>query len=129
MRLSVTSVNDAPTGTAKTVSTLKNTAYVFKVTDFGFSDANDTPPNTFLNVKITTLPVLGKLTDNGLAVSAGTRISVADIAAGKLKYTPVLNGTGSAYASFMFQVQDNGGTANGGIDLDPTARKMTISVT
>jgi hypothetical protein len=64
-----------------------------------------------------------------VAVAAGTRISVADIAAGKLKYTPALNGTGAAYASFLFQVQDNGGTANDGIDLDPTARKMTISVT
>lgn len=129
LTLSVTSVNDAPTGTAKTVSTLKNTAYVFKVTDFGFSDVKDTPPNTFLNVKISTLPAVGTLTDNGVAVTAGARISVADITAGKLKYTPPMNGTGAALGSFLFQVQDNCGTANGGIDLDPTARKMTISVT
>ena len=47
-------------------------------------------------------------------------MSAADIAAGKLVFTPAANANGAGYASFTFQVQDDGGTANGGVDLDPT---------
>src|SRR5262249_30663623 len=36
---------------------------------------------------------------------------------------------GSGYASFTFQVQDDGGTANGGVDLDPTPHTITVDVT
>lgn len=128
MTIDVQFVNHAPVGTAKTVTTSENTPYVFKVADFGFTDPNDNPPNSLLAVKITTLPTAGTLTDNGVAVSAGNSIPVADIATGKLKFTPNKNGTGAMYASFMFQVQDNGGTANGGIDIDPLPKLMTISV-
>src|SRR5207247_1235992 len=48
---------------------------------------------------------------------------------GNLKFTPVANANGAGYASFTFQVQDGGGTANGGVDLDPVARTMTVNVT
>src|SRR5438132_7505901 len=34
-----------------------------------------------------------------------------------------------SYASFTFQVQDGGGTAGGGVDLDPTPRTLTLDVT
>ena len=44
-------------------------------------------------------------------------------------FTPATNGNGTGYASFTFQVQDDGGTANGGQDTDQTARTMTINVT
>ena len=54
---------------------------------------------------------------------------MADITAGKLKFTPAANANGAGYASFTFQVQDNGGTANGGVDLDPSPNTMTINVT
>lgn len=128
MSIQLTSVNDAPIGTANTVSMTKSTSYTFKVADFGFTDPNDSSPNALLAVQITTLPVLGSLTDNGVTVTAGQRISVADITSGKLKFTPALNGTGAAYANFLFQVQDDGGTTNGGIDLDKTTKTMTISV-
>lgn len=128
MTFSVTSVNDAPVGTSTTISTAKNTSYVFKVADFGFSDSSDSPPNAFLSVVITALPGLGSLTDNGVAVTAGAHVSVADISGGKLTFTPAANGTGNPYASFKFKVQDNGGTANGGVDTDPTVKTMTIAV-
>ena len=75
------------------------------------------------------MPGAGTLTDNGVAVTAGQFVSVADIAGGKLIFTPVANANGAGYASFTFQVQDDGGIANGGVDLDPTARTMTINVT
>ena len=53
------------------------------------------------------------------------RVGVADITAGNLVFTPAANANGAAYASFTFQVQDDGGTANGGVDLDPTANTIT----
>src|SRR5438552_5009584 len=36
---------------------------------------------------------------------------------------------GIGYASFTFQVQDDGGIANGGVDLDQSANTMTVDVT
>ena len=42
--VNVTSVNDAPAGTDKTVTTLEDTAYVFASADFGFTDASDADP-------------------------------------------------------------------------------------
>jgi VCBS repeat-containing protein len=125
----VTSVNDAPTGTDNAVQTREDTHYVFTTADFGFSDANDSPANNLLAVTITK-PVMsaGALTDNGVVVTDGTSVSAADIANGKLVFTPAPNVNGPSAASFLFQVQDDGGTAHGGVDLDPTPRKMTIDV-
>ena len=54
---------------------------------------------------------------------------MTDITAGKLVFTPATNASGGGYASFTFQVQDNGGTANGGVDLDPTTNTITVNVT
>jgi alpha-tubulin suppressor-like RCC1 family protein len=46
-----------------------------------------------------------------------------------LTFTPAPNAYGNPYAHFTFQVQDNGGTANGGTDIDPTPDTLTINVT
>ena len=127
--INVTPVNDAPSGANATVTTNEDTGYVFGAADFGFSDPNDNPANSLLAVKVTTLPGAGTLTDNGVAVTAGQFVSVADITAGKLVFTPAANANGNNYARFTFQVQDNGGTANGGVDLDPTPNTMTVNVT
>ena len=62
-------------------------------------------------------------------MTAGQFVSAADINAGKLMFTPAANANGTAYATFTFQVQDNGGTANGGVDLDQSANTITINVT
>jgi|GEM_PF-2237934 len=123
--LTVGAVNDLPSGTDNTVTTPEDTAYTFAAADFGFTDPNDTPPNTLLAVKITTLPTLGTLTNNNVTVNAGDFIPVANINGGLLKFTPVADGFGTPYTSFTFQVQDNGG----GTDLDPTPNTMTINVT
>jgi Ca2+-binding RTX toxin-like protein len=80
-------------------------------------------------VQVVTLPGHGSLPDNGVAVSAGQSVLVADILAGKLKFAPAHDANGNNYAHFTFQVQDGGGTANGGIDLDPTPNTLTINVT
>ena len=123
--LTVAGVNDPPSGTDNTVSTAEDTAYTFTAADFGFTDPNDSPANTLLAVKITTLPGLGTLTNNNVPVSAGDFIPVANINGGLLKFTPAANGNGTPYTTFTFQVQDNGG----GTDLDPTPNTMTINVT
>jgi hypothetical protein len=127
-------VNDAPVGADSTVNALEGdgtpaTGYVFLASDFGFSDPNDTPPNNLLSVTITTLPLVGTLTLSGNPVTANDVIPVASIIAGNLVYAPPADANGTALATFTFQVQDDGGTANGGVDLDATPRTMTIDVT
>src|SRR5207247_568439 len=123
----VTSVNDAPAGADKTVTTNEDTAYVFAASDFGFSDTHDSPANSLLAVKVTTLPAAGSLTDNGVAVTLGQYVPVGDINGGKLRFTPAPDANGTAYASFTFQVQDDGGTSNGGVDLDQSPNTITVN--
>jgi Domain of unknown function (DUF4347) len=125
----VNPVNDAPVGTSNTVTTPEDTGHVFTVAEFGFGDPSDSPANALLAVQIATLPGAGTLTNNGVAVSAGQFVSAVDIGAGRLVFAPAANASGAGYASFTFKVQDDGGVANGGVDLDPIARTMTINVT
>lgn len=125
---SVRSVNDAPYGTDKTIMTREDVAYIFSTVDWGFYDYSDSPANSLAAVKITTLPTAGTLTDNDAPVSAGQFIPVADLTAGRLKFIPDANANGVPYASFTFQVKDDGGTANGGVDLDYIPNTITISV-
>ncbi len=61
-------------------------------------------------------------------MSAGDFIAVAEITGGNLTFSPAANANGAGYASFAFQVQDDGGTLNGGIDLDATPNTITIDV-
>ncbi len=128
----ITSVNDRPVGTSKTVTTAEDTAYAFTIADFGFTDPGDSGStagaNSLLAVSIASLPGAGSLTVNGTAVTLGQRVSAVDIAAGRLVFVGAADANGSAYAGFTFQVQDDGGTADGGADLDATPRTMTIDV-
>jgi hypothetical protein len=55
-----------------------------------------------LAVYIATLPTAGSLIDNGMAVSAGQSINVADIIAGKLEFTPAVNANGVGCMVFHF---------------------------
>src|SRR4029077_5220037 len=87
---------------------------------------NDSPANGLAAVKITSLPGAGQLLLNGSAVAAGDLVSAAEIAAGHLTFAPAADANGAGYASFTFQVQDDGGTANGGVDLDPAANTITV---
>jgi hypothetical protein len=126
-----------PSGTDNTVyaaaiiATQPITPYVFKPADFGFSDPNG---NNFLAVEITTVPTLvGILNYNGVAVTAGQFITVSDINAGKLVFDAAVAGSATwwyqhGWDKFTFQVQDDGGTANGRVDLDPLAKTMTLAV-
>lgn len=132
--VTVVAVNDAPAGATATITATEDVARVLSVADFGFTDIDG---NALLAVKIATLATAGTLWfdadgaggNAAVAVTEGQSISAADIAAGKLSFTAAANANGVAYASFTFQVSDNGGTANGGVDIDGTARTLTIDVT
>ena len=73
---------------------------------------------------ITSAPAKGTLVDNGTVITALNvpfTVSLSDITGGKLVFTPALNANGtddvatfpgsSTYTSFVFKVQDDGGTA------------------
>ena len=53
------------------MTTSEDMGYTFTTADFGFSDSNDSPANSLLAVKISSLPAAGTLRLNGVAVSAG----------------------------------------------------------
>src|SRR5262245_16146191 len=118
----------APNGTDGTVTLAEDAAYVLQVPDFGFSDPNDSPPDTFVALKITTLPVNGALMLNGSLAVAGTIVSVASINAGLLRFVPFPSASSLSYASITCQVQDSGNVANGGVNLGPTPNTITINV-
>ncbi len=124
--VTIFSVNDAPSGTNKTVTTTEDTTYIFSLSDFGFSD---TDGNAFAAVWFDTLPGQGTLKWNGVAFSAGNFVNAYDISIGLLTYVPAANASGTAVASFTFRVQDDGGTASGGIDNDPSANTIAINIT
>ena len=127
--ITVTAVNDAPAGSDMTLTALEDQDYTFGVADFGFSDPDDSPPNTFVAVIFTTLPTAGSLELNGAAVTAGQEISTAAIAAGELTFLAAADANGTAYTTFTFQVRDGGGTADFGVDTDQSANTATFDVT
>jgi VCBS repeat-containing protein len=120
-----TAVNDAPSGGNITVSATEDTDYTFTLADFGFSDVEG---NSFQRVWITTLPAQGTLKHLGAGFAAGNYVWTTDIDSGWLTYTPPADANGSGYTDFTFEVQDDGGTANGGIDRDSTANILTIDI-
>src|SRR5204862_221206 len=94
--------------------------------DFGFTDSDG---NSLLTVKVNTLGLNGAtLKLNGTDVTAGQIISATAIAGGQLTYRAPANANGAAFSSITFQVQDDGGTATGGIDLDATPHTMTMNL-
>ena len=107
--ITVTDVNDAPSGTDKTIAIAEDGSHMFTVADFGFTDPNDSPPDTLLRVQIASLPAAGALTVNGNPATLASAPSFQQLDAGFLKFTPAANASGTGYASFTFQVRDNGG--------------------
>lgn len=120
-------INDPPSGTDNTLNLLEDTPHTFAAVDFGFTDPADSPPNNLNRVRITTLPTAGTMEVSGSAVSAGDYITAANIP--HLVFTPAADASGTPYTSFTFQVEDDGGTADGGVNLDPTPNTITINIT
>jgi len=126
LAIAISAINDAPAGANKTIGATENQYYTFSAADFGFGDSADSPANSLQSVLITTLPAQGSLTLNGVAVSAGQEVTLAALST--LKFKAATDRSGSAYASFTFQVRDNGGTANGGVNLDQSPNTITFNV-
>ena len=124
--IDINEVNDAPQGTDKTLTTSEDTPLIIRSTDFGFSDPTDN--NNFAAVTITALPANGTLELNNTEVTSGQVISITNINKDELVFVPDDNANGTPYTEFEFQVHDDGGTANGGLDLDQTSNKITIDV-
>ena len=120
MTVAVTAVNDPPTGADNTVATPKDTPYVFAAGAFRFADVDS--GDALESVTIATLPAAGSLTNDGTAVTVDQSITVADIDADKLVFTPATNAIGDPYTSFTFKVSD--GTAD-----SASAYTMTVDVT
>jgi len=127
VNITITPVTDAPIGSAQAVTFNEDSFYTFGAGNFPLTDPSDTPENVLAGVKITTLPAKGTLTLGASAVTAGQLIPLASLP--QLKFTPAANEFGTPYTTFTFQVQDNGGTADSGVDLDVTPRVFTINVT
>ncbi|MEZ6135353.1 MAG: VCBS domain-containing protein [Pirellulaceae bacterium] len=132
--LTITAINDAPSGGDNTVSTLRDTDYVFSLSDFGYSDVEG---DSFTSVYLTTGTTVGTIFvdtnsdgnyDVGEELGGGATVLASDIAAGKLRFAAVAGESGSGYDSFTFQVIDNGGTTNGGLDTDASPNTLTIDV-
>ncbi|MDB5721646.1 MAG: hypothetical protein JWP15_2264, partial [Alphaproteobacteria bacterium] len=123
--------NAAPSGASRTLTIPRS--YALHKGDFGFSDSDG---DAFKAVIVTTLPGAGTLYyDSNLslgggrsAVLVGQTISAADILAGKLTYVAPAGVSGANYAHFTFQVQDNGGTAGGGVDIDQSPNTLTFNL-
>src|SRR5262249_44651397 len=126
--INVTPVNDAPFGMDRSVGVVVSSTVI--ISDFGFSDPLDhsppssVPANNLKTVTILSIPSVGTLTKNGVAIGATpATISVAiDI----LRYVVPATVPGTQ-PSFIFQVQDDGGTANGGQDTDQTPNSINIT--
>ena len=129
VQVDVTPVNDAPVAANTALTTLEDTPVTITTASLGFADPNDQPANALKDVIIGTVPATGTLALNGVAVKAGDVITAAGIANGLLVYTPAANANGPGLASFSFQVQDNGGTANGGVDTSVVHSKLAFNVT
>ena len=69
----------------------------------------------------------GSLTLNGLPVLANQQISISAINNGDLVFMPTQS-SGSTTGSAGFVVHDNGGTLNGGQDIDQVANQLTFNV-
>ena len=120
--------NQAPAGADHTVNLVEDVSYTFGISDFGFSDVDG---NSFAGVVINTLPSGsdGVLRLGNTPIAAGTVITVDQIKDGGLIYTPVDNVIGNAGdGSFTFSVRDGGGTANGGVNTDPSPNTITLDM-
>ena len=116
--------NIPPQGIDGSILTIEDTSYNFKLTDFSFTDPDN---DTLLAVVISSLPQNGTLELNGSTVTAGQQIDAADIQ--NMLFIPQADLAGPASTTFEFRVQDNGGTFNAGIDIDPVAKTLTVDIT
>ncbi|WP_406227985.1 LapA family giant adhesin [Pseudomonas siliginis] len=144
--VNVVAVNDAPVAAPNNVTGTEDTPLVLGWSTFGVSDVDS--PASSLGIKITQLPGEGKLQyldgSTWKDVANNQTFSKADIDAGKLRFLPGANesgtngygGTGlgnnqADYAQIKFQPTDGqalGSTGTVKIDITPVADAPTVAV-
>ncbi len=116
-------VNDPPQAQNTTVSTQEDTPYVFKVSDFNYSDLNS---DGFEILRITVLADDGTLKysdgSDWSAVTLGQEITTDDIALNLFAFFPDADENASPYTTFKFKVSD-------GTDYCTDVYTATINVT
>ncbi len=115
--ITIAGTDDAPTSASTTKTGAETAPVAFAVADFGFHDVDD--GDALAGIKIDTLPTIGNLLLNGIAVTASEVIAAADIA--QLSFAPA-NRAADYSASFTFQVEDQHGA------FDATPRTMTLQI-
>ena len=120
LTINVLFVNSPPDGTNTSVTTNEDTPYALAVANFGFTDPD--AGDSLGAVRIDVLPTAGVLTLLGTPVTPGQIVLAADIAAGRLVFTPAPDASGAPYASFTFSVRDSNGA------FDTTANLLTLTV-
>jgi len=119
LSISITPVNDAPTGTDDSVTTTKDTPVILGISDFGsYSDIENSP---LAKIQITTLESKGRLEyfngSSWVDVPLNQEITAADINAGKLRYTPASGESGASYTTIGFKVSDGSAYSAGAYTL------------
>ncbi len=115
--ITVVSINDAPSFTGGAAQTVLEDAGAQTVT--GFATAISVGPANESAQSFTF-----EITNNTNAALFSTAPAISPT--GTLTYTPAANANGTA--TITYQLRDNGGTANGGIDVSPT-QTVVITVT
>ncbi|WP_246395257.1 cadherin-like domain-containing protein [Afipia massiliensis] len=125
LKVEILPPNHAPTSADARIAISEDVPRTFTANDFPFSDVNS---DVLQAIKIVSVPQAGgSLALNGVAVAAGQTVSLADINAGKLVFTPANNMSGSSISSFTFQVQDDGGS--GGYDSTHVGTDLSLTHT
>jgi len=119
--ITLTNVNEVPTSADATVTINEDTSHTLTTANFDFSDVD--AGDTMSAVRIDSLPSAGTLTLSGVAVTAGQVVTMADITAGNLVFTPAADANGTGYANFTFSVRDS----NNAYDTAP--HTLTFNVT
>jgi VCBS repeat-containing protein len=115
--ITIAGADDAPTGVSATRSGAETAPLAFTAADFAFHDVDH--GDALAAMKVDSLPSIGKLLLDGVAVTAGEVIAAADIA--HLTFTPADRAADYA-TSFTFQVEDQHGA------FDATPRAMTLQI-
>jgi len=101
-------VDEAPEASDATVTVAEDGTYAFDADDFPFTDP-DQGGGGLVSVTIYSPPGAGTLSFDGTpldagAIGTGFTVSAADLAAGKLTFTPAADANGDDYASFSYAV-------------------------
>ncbi|GAB4331302.1 MAG: hypothetical protein OHK0038_06080 [Flammeovirgaceae bacterium] len=114
MTINIEPVNDAPTADNQSIELIENNSYTFTLSDFndGFSDVDG---HEFESILITSLPAVGTLYFNGIALESGDlpkEVLPSDFTSNYLVFTPLPDEYGTPYTSFSFRVKDNSDSNN-----------------